>query len=596
VELPSLRRCIDFAKAALIFVTNELIPNALTSSDERPLHSPSLAYKNTFVLNVDPMVATVDQFLSATECGQIIDLARGATQRAKVSLDAAAGIIPGRSGFNCWLRYRDHPVVMQIGRRISSLVGIPLEHAESLQVIHYDPLQEYRAHYDAYDLTSPRGQRSCRFGHQRIVTVLLYLSDVLEGGSTAFPKLDLMVEPKGGRAVIFNNVDKSLLCPHPASLHAGSPVLKGEKWACNIWFHARPIREKQIFNLSASSSNSVLQAHDKAFQRDECISLSDSAEENNDDQNVYLRVNRASRLFAEALKRLVRDESSRVRSLEQVTCFSYWDVYRREPFDFTSIPNEHRLIKLIERRIFNPLSNKWTFFRDVQRLSLDQLVPWSCTTVPDALAYDSAPDSLWFIKPTLLSGGRGIRCIRGSELQDIELGENTILQRAVDDLLLWEGKKFTARIYVLIWNKSVFLYANGFILVHGVLFDDSSTDYAIHVDHRGYQDPASSVKMIPLSSCDSLNEYQSAFPGLVCSMIPIFDPCISASSQDEYILLGIDLLLQKHGGIKIVEINTMPNYIHSGRINQEVNVPLFADIVARLALGVERPSLRQISL
>lgn len=551
---------------------------------------------NTFVLNVDPMVATADQFLSATECEQIINLARGATQRAKVSLDAAAGIVPGRPGFNCWLRYRDHPVVMQVGRRISSLVGIPLDHAESLQVIHYDPLQEYRAHYDAYDLTSPRGQRSCRFGHQRIVTVLLYLSEVSEGGSTAFPKLDLMVEPKSGRAVIFNNVEETLLYPHPASLHAGSPVLKGEKWACNIWFHARPIKEKQIFTLSTPPSECLPQAHDETFERDERISLKGSAVENNHDQNIYLRVNRASRLFAEALKKLAQEESIRIKSLKQITCFSYWDAYQRELFDFTLVPKEHRLIKLMERRMFNPLSNKWTFFKDVQRLSLDNFVPWSCATVSDAFDYDSAPDSLWFIKPTLLSGGRGIRCIRGSEMQDIEIGENTILQRAVDDLLLWGGKKFTARIYVLIWDKRVFLYGNGFILVHGVLFDASSTDYAIHVDHRGYQDPASSVKMIPLSSCDSLNGYQSAFPGLVCSMIPVFDRCISASSQNEYILLGIDLLLQKHGGIKIVEINTMPNYIHSDQINQEVNIPLFANVISRIVLGVEHSSLMEISL
>ena len=559
------------------------------------LLAPSPAYRNTFVLNADPMVAIADHVLSRDECEQVINLASGEIQRAKVSLDEAAGVVPGRSGFNCWLRYREHPVAMKIGLRISSLIGMPLEHAESLQIIHYDPEQEYRAHYDAYDLSLPRGQRSCRFGHQRIVTVLLYLSDVLEGGSTAFPKLQLAVEPKLGRAVIFNNVGESLVRPHPASLHEGSPVLRGEKWACNIWFHARPIRERQDFYDLRNTGNAMPKTYCKNTLQASSSPPGGEVERPSEDSNIYLHVNRASSLFAQALEGLACAESNHVRSLEQSTCFSYWDTYGEEVSDFTVIDREHRLIRLIDRRVFNPLANKWSFFQSAHRLDLGNLVPWSTMTVPDALAYDSSPSSLWFIKPTLLSGGRGIRCIRGNQLPAVELEKHTILQRAVDDLLLWDGKKFTARMYVLVFNKNVYLYADGFILVHGIAFDPASTDYAVHVDHRGYQDPASAVKMIPLSSCDSLRVYQSLFPALVRSMLPLFDDCINASSVNRYILLGIDLLLQRSGGIQIVEINTMPNFIHSPQINQEVNIPMFSDVIACSALGLDRPSLVRIN-
>ena len=196
------------------------------------------------------MVAVADDFVCHGDCAHIIALARGAMQRAKVSLDERAGVIPGRTGLTCWLRYRDDPVVMRVGELAAKLVDLPLHHAEALQVIHYDPTQEYRAHYDAYNLTSPRGQRCCRFGHQRIVTVLVYLNDVIQGGSTEFPKLNISIEPRLGRAVVFNNVGPSLMEPHPGSLHAGRPVLRGEKWACNLWFHARPMKERQVFVVS----------------------------------------------------------------------------------------------------------------------------------------------------------------------------------------------------------------------------------------------------------------------------------------------------------------------------------------------------------
>jgi hypothetical protein len=274
---------------------------------------------------------------------------------------------------------------------------------------------------------------------------------------------------------------------------------------------------------------------------------------------------------------------------------SYWDTYGGNELSLGGLPDPCRLIKLMDREVFNPLANKWALYQAVVQAGLHDLVPWSGITAAAALAHDCSASSLWFVKPALLSGGRGIRCIHGADLHDLVLEKNVILQRAVDDLLLWDGKKFTARIYVLIWNQRLFLCSDGFILVHGAIFDPGSTDYAVHVDHRGYNDPASSVMMMPLSSCASLKSYRSAFPDLVRALRPVLARCVEASSVDRYALLGVDLLFQRTGAIQIVEVNTMPNFIHSPQIIRDVNVPLFADILARVVLDVERPGLMQIS-
>jgi len=560
-------------------VPKEATPNLLLGTDERPLLVPKPVYRQTFVLQVDPMVAVADDFVSRGDCEHIIELARGVIQRAQVSLDDSAGVIPGRSGFNCWLRYRDDPVVRKVGERAAELVELPLDHAEALQVIHYDPAQEYRAHYDAYDLALPRGQRCCRFGHQRIVTVLVYLNEVIQGGATGFPNLKISVEPRPGRAVVFNNVGPALMKPHPGSLHAGMPVLEGEKWACNIWFHARPMKEKQVFSVSLEGDQPpASQPADAAITA-----------------GIALRVNRANQLFLDALEILRAREAERIQALDHPICFSYWDTYGGRQLDRTGVSDHCRLIRLIDREVFNPLANKWLFFQAVERAGLGELVPWSGCSAADALAHDSSPASLWFLKPTLLSGGRGIRCLHGADLHGFILEKHMILQRSVDDLLLWDGKKFTARIYVLIWNHSVYLYSDGFVLVHAVPFVADSTDYAVHVDHRGYDDPSSPVMMIPMSSCESLKSYRSAFPELVRALRPVLAKCVEASSVDSYALLGIDLLFQRSGDIKIIEVNTMPNFIHSPQIIREVNTPFFVDLLARIALDLERPGLLDIS-
>jgi hypothetical protein len=205
-------------------------------------------YDGATELSSDPVVAYYDDLVSPIECDYIINLAKDKIQRAKVSLDKESAIIPGRSGSNCWLRYAEDAIVKSIGARIAALVGIPLENAEALQVIHYDFSQEYRGHYDAYDLSTERGQRCCKFGGQRLVTALIYLNDVPKGGATTFAKLNTEVAAKKGRVALFHNTSDDQSKPHPKSFHAGSPVISGEKWACNIWFHARPIKEKQDFS------------------------------------------------------------------------------------------------------------------------------------------------------------------------------------------------------------------------------------------------------------------------------------------------------------------------------------------------------------
>jgi prolyl 4-hydroxylase len=128
-------------------------------------------------------------------------------------------------------------------KRVSNLVGIPVRHAESLQVVHYGETQEYKPHFDAYDMTTEKGQQRTAKGGQRLVTALMYLNEVEDGGGTIFPKLDLEVEARPGRMVIFHNVgdnDLEDLTRHRHSLHGGSPVWGGQKWACNLWFRQFP--------------------------------------------------------------------------------------------------------------------------------------------------------------------------------------------------------------------------------------------------------------------------------------------------------------------------------------------------------------------
>ena len=191
------------------------------------------------ILNNDPLIELHENYISDEECVELISLARPNLQRALVSSAKSGTESQGRTGTNCWLKHSQSSVVQTLCQRISDLVGLPLSNAESLQMIYYDQAQQYAPHFDAWLADSESGQRCMARGGQRLVTCLLYLNDVGKGGGTVFPKLNLEVEAKKGRLLVFRNCYTGTNRRHPDSLHGGMPVLQGEKWACNLWFRER---------------------------------------------------------------------------------------------------------------------------------------------------------------------------------------------------------------------------------------------------------------------------------------------------------------------------------------------------------------------
>ena len=194
----------------------------------------------------DPIVQVIDDYVTEHERLHIIGQAMGRTKQALVSAVGPATTSEGRTGSVCWVKHDQTPVVRALVKRVSNLVGIPIRHAESLQVVHYAETEQYRPHFDGWDMNTEKGRQRMAKGGQRLVTALIYLNEVPDGGGTVFPKLDLEIEPRPGRMVVFHNVvDPTLgeLTRHPHALHGGSPVWEGEKWACNLWFRQLPYQD-----------------------------------------------------------------------------------------------------------------------------------------------------------------------------------------------------------------------------------------------------------------------------------------------------------------------------------------------------------------
>jgi prolyl 4-hydroxylase len=186
-----------------------------------------------------PPLRVFDGLLDAEECSALIELARPRLARAR-TVDAHGGhqVDAHRTSDGMFFALGELPLVRRIESRIAALLGVPADHGEGLQVLHYLPGQQYEPHQDWIDPEQPGYAAITATGGQRVASVVMYLNTPEAGGGTAFPEIGLTVAAQRGAAVCFTYHSGDV-----ASLHAGLPVLRGEKWIATKWLRERPYRE-----------------------------------------------------------------------------------------------------------------------------------------------------------------------------------------------------------------------------------------------------------------------------------------------------------------------------------------------------------------
>ncbi|MGC1547895.1 MAG: 2OG-Fe(II) oxygenase [Rhodanobacter sp.] len=190
-------------------------------------------------LSVDtPPLRVLDGILSHEECKALIELARPRLERALIVDSSGTHQVDARrTSEGMFFKQGELPLISQIEERIAALLGMPVDHGEGLQVLHYLPGQQYEPHQDWFDPEQPGYAAVTAKGGQRVASLVMYLNTPDTGGGTAFPEIGLTVTALRGSAVYFAYETGDSL-----SLHAGLPVLTGEKWIATKWLREKPFQ------------------------------------------------------------------------------------------------------------------------------------------------------------------------------------------------------------------------------------------------------------------------------------------------------------------------------------------------------------------
>lgn len=211
-----------------------------TATLEKPFQCPvpcdGIGKPWSVMMSMDkPVIRVYSNVLSADECDRLIALSVSKL-KPSTTVDKDTGenaIHQHRTSRGTFFTLKENELIQRIDERLAEMIKLPVENGEGLQILNYGLGGEYKPHFDYFPPNQPGSAVHVQKGGQRVVTVILYLNDVEEGGETVFPDIGLKIAPFKGGAVYFSYFQNSQL--DPLTLHGGLPVIQGEKWIATRW-------------------------------------------------------------------------------------------------------------------------------------------------------------------------------------------------------------------------------------------------------------------------------------------------------------------------------------------------------------------------
>ncbi|XP_058205951.1 probable prolyl 4-hydroxylase 12 isoform X1 [Rhododendron vialii] len=225
----------------------------------RPIKYNRINPSQVVQLSWRPRVFLYRGFLSEEECDHLITLAEGKKENSMRN-----GGDSGKANTSELTTNSETSLIMiddvvaRIEERISSWTFLPKENSKPSQVLHFG-LEDAKEKYDYFGNKS-----NAALNEPLMATVILYLSNVSQGGQILFPeseqlenshvesriwsncrKSSSVLRPTKGNAILFFNTHLNA-SPDRSSPHARCPVIEGEMWCATKFFHVRAVNREKV--------------------------------------------------------------------------------------------------------------------------------------------------------------------------------------------------------------------------------------------------------------------------------------------------------------------------------------------------------------
>ncbi|XP_047492050.1 LOW QUALITY PROTEIN: prolyl 4-hydroxylase subunit alpha-3-like [Penaeus chinensis] len=183
------------------------------------------------VQSLDPYVVTLEEVVTPSEAAALVRSSAGFLERSATIRNNGGSLESFmRTSSTAWLPDNGHSLLSVLTHRIEQLIGVSArdgDGAEVFQAVNYGVGGHFSVHHDHVPLGLVK---------DRMLTFLMYLTDVPQGGRTVFPWVGVGVRPIRGSTLLWSNMNRAGVPDHRVQ-HGACPVLMGDKWVMNKWIY-----------------------------------------------------------------------------------------------------------------------------------------------------------------------------------------------------------------------------------------------------------------------------------------------------------------------------------------------------------------------
>lgn len=246
-----------------------------------------------------------------------------------------------------------------------------------------------------------------------------------------------------------------------------------------------------------------------------------------------------------------------------------WKKSKHEPLDF--LYGEHTGLKARIQPFSKNLKyfhDKYYFFKVLVNKNLS-CIPKTYLSFDEFMKKRNNDNSIWFFKLSTFDCGSGVVPFRDNidEINDVKYNQldkkNTcrcsncsrdqyIIQKGVNNLLLYDGRKFDIRIHILITcDSDVYVYKNACMRI-------SFKKHSKNCNCKKHQLTNGSLGA-DVKYTNRWSKWETYYPNVKDSIMEILQSMKKYIEKGKYLLIGGDFIFDRTGKAWALEFNTYPN-------------------------------------
>ena len=217
------------------------------------------------------------------------------------------------------------------------------------------------------------------------------------------------------------------------------------------------------------------------------------------------------------------------------------------------------------------------------KICFTKIMGTSIYTPESYLNYNEIKDendeySLYFVKKDGSTGSKGVNVYYFKDLSNVNI-ENCIIQKSMKNPDLYENKRYKIRVHVILHNKEVYYCKNHFATVSGINYNiDTNKDLRnINVIHQ-----TENTLFILSQLIDGYELIEKNIILAIQDFKKYYLKEIENINKEEFVILGLDFVVDSKKNVHIIEINHRSNYAHPDEISKKTDVLCIKDLIKLL--------------